>query len=252
MRPLQVLLCDDEKGMLLVMRKIVERAEGFAVVGEATDGKEAVELFAKHRPDVVFLDVDMPGLSGVECARIMVDIDPQACLIFATAHEQYMKDAFAVYAFDYLVKPYPVELVLETLERVRRLRMDREQEDLQIAERRQMGLSKLLVRHKDGVSLVDMADIIMAQREERSTVLYTAQERIVTSEPLSDLMERLDPRLFFRCHKSYIINLSMVYRIYPYGRWTYVVKLKNTTQDALITYEKFGEMEQFFSGIAQD
>ena len=109
-----------------------------------------------------------------------------------------------------------------------------------------MGLQKLLVKHKEGISLLDMADIILIQREDRATAIYTAHERIVTSEPLSELMERLDPNLFFRSHKSYIINLAMVYKIYPYGRWTYVVKLKDIKQDALITYEKYNELEGFF------
>lgn len=251
MPTLRVLICDDEPGMRLILRKIVERTAGFEVVAEAADGREAVELFARHRPDVAFLDVDMPALSGVDCARIMADIDPGACLIFATAHEQYMKDAFAVYAFDYLIKPFPIERVEETLARVYSRRAARETVPVRENARKSSGLSKLMIRHKEGVSLVDMGDIIMIQREDRSTVLYTAQERIVTGEPLSDIMDRLDPQLFFRSHKSYIINLAMVSRIYPYGRWTYVVKLKNTTQDALITYEKFGEMEQFFSGISK-
>lgn len=249
MRPIKVLLCDDEKGMRLIMRKIIERMDGFDIVGEAVNGREAVALFIQYKPDITFLDVDMPELSGIECARIMADTDPHACLIFATAHEQYMKEAFAVYAFDYLVKPFAVERVTETLERIRRLFRDKEQEVLQSAERHQMGLSKLMLRHKDGISLINMADIIMIQREDRSTVLYTAQERIVTNDGLSDLMDRLDSNLFFRSHKSYIINLSMVYQIYPYGRWTYVAKLKGSAQDALVTSEKFNEMEERFQTL---
>ena len=103
-----------------------------------------------------------------------------------------------------------------------------------------------MIRHREGVSLVDMADIILVQREERSTVIYTADERIVTSETLSDLHKRLDQTLFFRSHKSYIINLTMVHKIYPYGRWTYIVKLRNLRQDALVTYDKMTEMEKVF------
>jgi two-component system LytT family response regulator len=86
----------------------------------------------------------------------------------------------------------------------------------------------------------------LIQREDHSTAIYTAQERYVTSEGLSELEERLDGEIFFRSHKSYIINLTMVYKIYPYGRWTYIVKLKNTSQDALITHEKFEEMQRLF------
>ena len=249
MENIKVLVCDDEPGMRMILGRIVEKAAGFEQVGEAEDGKTAVALFVKFRPDVVFLDVEMPRQSGIECARQIADMAPETCIIFATAHEHYMKEAFEVYAFDYLVKPFKVERVNETLARIASLRSRKEEEKeqpLRTTERRQMGLQKLLVKHKEGISLLDMADIILIQREDRATAIYTAHERIVTSEPLSELMERLDPNLFFRSHKSYLINLAMVYKIYPYGRWTYVVKLKDIKQDALITYEKYNELEGFF------
>ena len=118
-KTLRVLICDDEPGMRLVLRKLVERAEGFEMVGEAVNGQEGLELFEQLRPDVVFLDVEMPVMDGVEAARRMQDMDPRAALIFATAHEGYREEAFSVYAFDYLVKPFKNERVLETLGRIR-------------------------------------------------------------------------------------------------------------------------------------
>ena len=85
------------------------------------------------------------------------------------------------------------------------------------------------------------------QREERATVLYTVNDgRYVTGDSLADIEARLDPALFMRCHKSYIINLSHVDSISPYGRWTYVVKLRGTRRDALITHEKYEELERLF------
>ena len=120
-KTLRVLLCDDEPGMRLILRKLVERAEGFEIVGEAEDGEEGLRLFEEKRPDVVFLDVDMPRLNGVETAKRIQDMDPRAALIFATAYEGYRDEAFEVYAFDYLVKPFKNERVLATLERIRGL-----------------------------------------------------------------------------------------------------------------------------------
>ena len=106
-----------------------------------------------------------------------------------------------------------------------------------------------MLRHKDGISLVDTDAIVLIQREERSTVIVTADgKRIVTSDTLAELYERLDKNVFLRSHKSYIINLTMVYEVYPYGRWTYIARLRNTDLDALITHEKFEEMETMLSG----
>ncbi|MBR1685759.1 MAG: LytTR family transcriptional regulator DNA-binding domain-containing protein, partial [Clostridia bacterium] len=107
---------------------------------------------------------------------------------------------------------------------------------------------RLMLRHKEGVSFVDMNSILLIQREDRSTVLYTEDGgRYVTSDTLSETEARLDPQVFFRCHKSYIINLSKITTITPYGRWTYVVHLSGTKQDALITHEKYEELERMFS-----
>ena len=119
MDPIRILIADDDPGMLLVMRKLVERAEDYELVGEAQNGEQVLALYEKYTPEVVLMDVEMPGMSGIDCARIIQDKNPKAVLVFATAHEQYMKSAFEVYAFDYLVKPFPVERALNTLRLIR-------------------------------------------------------------------------------------------------------------------------------------
>lgn len=248
-RALRVLICDDEPGMRLILRKLIEKAEGFDIVGEAEDGEKGIALFEELHPDVVFLDVDMPKLNGVETAKRIQDMDPRAALVFATAYEGYMSEAFAVYAFDYLVKPFKNERVLATLERIRALLAKPDaQEEKAVralpAPRRRPG--RLLIRNRDGVVFVDMDDILLVQRENRQTVLYTAEGTYATSDTLGEVEEKLDPATFFRCHKSYIINLSYIDSITPYGRWTYVVKLRGTRQDALITHEKYEELEKMF------
>ena len=108
----------------------------------------------------------------------------------------------------------------------------------------------LLSLRKDMINnriLVNQEEILLVQREDRSTVIYTENGgRYVLSETLSETEARLDKELFFRCHKSYIINLSRIRNITPYGRWTYVVQLDGTDHDALITHEKYEELEKKF------
>ena len=97
------------------------------------------------------------------------------------------------------------------------------------------------------VSFIDLNDVLLVQREDRATVLYTLDDgRFVTGDSLAEMEERLPLNVFFRCHKSYIINLNHIKDITPYGRWTYVVRLQGTKHDALITHEKYEELEQMF------
>ena len=248
MRQLKVLVADDDDGMRLVIKRLIEKTEGFELSGEATNGRDALAIFERERPQVVFLDVEMPEMDGVECARQILDTDPRVTILFATAHEHYMKEAFEVYAFDYLVKPFKVERVRETLAKVLARSMQRDSAVRKYGDVSPRGIRKLMVRHKDGISLIDSDEIVLIQREERSTVIFTASGgRIATSETLSELHDRLDKNLFIRSHKSYIINLSMVYEVYPYGRWTYIAKLRNTDLDALITHDRFEEIEKLLS-----
>lgn len=104
MDEIRVMIADDEPGMQLIERKMIEKVDGFVLVGVADNGNELLQLVEEHRPQIVFLDVEMPGKTGVECARQIQDMDPSIILIFATAHDQYMGDAFEVYAFDYLIQ----------------------------------------------------------------------------------------------------------------------------------------------------
>lgn len=249
MDDIRILIADDDDGMRMIMRRFVEKAGGFQIVGEAKDGRELIRLNEQTHPQVILLDVEMPVMTGVECARIIQDINPKTILVFATAHEKYMGDAFEVYAFDYLLKPFREQRVMKTLALIRsRLAEEAEERAVKPETPRNVAPRKLMLRHKEGVSFVDMEDILLIQREERSTVLYLAGgERLVTSDSLSELDERLPDDMFFRTHKSYVVGLRHIDSITPYGRWTYVVKLRGTTHDALVTAERLEILQKMFA-----
>lgn len=243
---ISILIADDDAGMRLVLTKAIEKAGGLTIAGEAEDGGAALRLFDDLRPDVVFLDVEMPSVSGVECAKRIADIDPKTIIIFATAHEEYMPEAFEVYAFDYLIKPFKIERLNRTLDRIKNTGSMQYAAGESHISNIPGTPQKLLIRNKESISLVDLDEIILIQREDRSTVIYTQKERYSTSEGLSELEEKLSRDIFFRCHKSYIINLNSVSKIYPYGRWTYIVKLKGIDKDALMTHDKYEELARLF------
>lgn len=247
MGDIRILIADDDAGMRLVMRRLVEKCGGYELVGEATDGDELMRLYDENEPAVVLMDVEMPGKTGIECAKLIQDKAPKTVIVFATAHEEYMRSAFEVYAFDYLLKPFKVERAMHTLELIReRLTGAGEPVRAAISETKPAA-RRLMLRHRDGVSFLDLNDVMLIQREDRTTVIYTESgEKYYTSDTLNEMDERLPDDMFFRTHKSYIVSLSHIDSITPYGRWTYVIRLRGTKLDALITHERFEQLEQMF------
>lgn len=243
---LRVLIADDDFGMRLVLKKIIDKVEGFDVVAEAKDGKEVLGFLENENIDVAFLDIEMPGASGLECGKIIADINPKTIIIFATAHNEYMPEAFEVYAFDYIIKPFKVDRIKKTLEKIKETSIAKKSKNIEKPVFQQNGIDKLVVKNKEGINFIDTKNIVLIQREDRSTVIYTMDNRYVTSEGLGDLEKRLERTTFFRSHKSYIVNISKITKVSPYGRWTYIINFKDYEKDALITHKKFAELEKLF------
>ncbi len=171
-------------------------------------------------------------------------------MIFATAHSEYMANAFEIYAFDYLVKPFNMERVAKTLERIRGSLTENAFAQSVLpdqAVRPQRYKNKLFIKGKEQAYLLNMEEIILAERLEGYTSIVTATGRHRTSISLSDLEEKLNTGEFMRCHKSYIINIAQIVRIEPYGRWTYVVKFRDTEETALMTAQNYERIKEMFA-----
>ena len=240
------MIIEDEPQIRKLLRKIVEKQEGFTVVSEAGDFAGAVMEYTKYRADVVFLDIDLNGESGLECVKVLLALNPKLKVVFATAHSEYMANAFEIYAFDYLVKPFNIERVNKTLARIRESSIDADKKVVESGEHLEQHKGKLLIKGKEQIVFVDKKDIILIARAESATQIVTKEEIYRTSVTLGEMEEKLSPSEFMRCHKSYIINISMISKIEPYGRWTYVVKFKGTTETALITAQNYEELKKMF------
>jgi two-component system LytT family response regulator len=230
---LKVFIADDDAGMRLVLRNIIESTEGTEFIGEAADGEEAVRRCADLKPDVVFLDVEMPGITGVEASKRISALLPECALVFATAHSEYMPDAFESYAFDYLVKPFKTDRVRQTLRRLQKTRL----------KEKAFPAPALMIKNKEGIIFVPAKEIILVYIEGKTTFIITPDATYTTGDSLNDIARKLDEATFFRCHRAYIVNVNAVTKVFPYGRWTYLIKLKGTDKDALITHEKLEKLQ---------
>ncbi|MBQ0000623.1 MAG: response regulator transcription factor [Clostridiales bacterium] len=244
---IKVMLVEDEEKIRHILKKMIEKVEGFQVTAEAESFAAAISQFSVERPDVVFVDVDLNGDSGLECAKVMVNLDPKLKVIFATAHSEYMANAFEIYAFDYLVKPFDMERLHRTLRRIQAAgdvqdsgraavvsHSDREKEN-----------GRLMIKGKEQILFVDKKDIAFVEHAESTTLVVTQKETYKCSTSLSELEQKLTGD-FMRSHRSYIINTSMISKMEPYGRWTYVVHFNGIKETALITSQKYEELKNLY------
>lgn len=213
------------------------------MVAESGDFASAISDFTKYRPDVAFVDIDLKGESGLECAKVLTELNPKLKVIFATAHSEYMANAFEIYAFDYLVKPFHVERVVKTLSRIKQKNAEEQPATVVQSEKQS---DKLMIKGKEQIVFVDKKEIIFIERSDNATKIVTEDEIYKTSAALGTIEEKLNGTEFMRCHKSYIINLSKITKIEPYGRWTYIVKFKGTSETALMTAQNYEEIKKIF------
>jgi len=195
---IRALLVDDEGPARSELRYLLA-GHDVEVVGEAGGAREALELAHDLAPDVVFLDVEMPGLSGVEAAPLVRErVDPPA-VVFVTAHERYAVDAFAVEAFDYLLKPVDPDRLARVVERLR----ERSVENV-------LAVEKVPVVSAGGTELLDYDQVHYAQADGDYSRVHTYDRSYLCTASLGELEEKLPSGRFARIHRSYLVNLSKV------------------------------------------
>lgn len=239
---IKIMIVEDDEQIRIILKKMIEKTSDCEVVSLSGNFAAAISDFIKLRPDVVFMDIDLSGESGLECAKAITELDPKVKIVFATAHSEYMANAFEIYAFDYLVKPFDLERIGKTLDRIKSMMPDKDYaaEETKTA----AACEKLVIRGKEEINLIDTEDILMIERTDGMCRIVTKDETFLTSASLSSIQEKLDQDKFMRCHKSYIIRLEAVKKLEIYGRWTYTVTLRDTDETALMTTEKYNEMKQ--------
>jgi DNA-binding LytR/AlgR family response regulator len=196
---LRALLVDDEAPARGELRYLLASHPEVEIVGEAATATEALALAASIRYDVVFLDVELSGMTGLEAARLVLDRRERPAVVFVTAHERYAADAFAVEAFDYLVKPVEPERLARVVERLARARR-----------REAPSVEKIAVVSAGGAkTLLDYDAIHWVEADGDYTRVHTYDRSYLSTSSLRELSELL-PAQFARIHRSHLVNLAKV------------------------------------------
>jgi len=239
MAPVRALVVDDEKLARDRLVGFLAGLEGVSLAGQAADGVEALRMIEEERPDLVFLDVQMPGMDGFEVLKALRR--PLPHVVFATAYDEYAIRAFEVGAIDYLLKPFARARVEEAVSRARaRVGAEQVQPDLagllrRLEERRAVYVNQVPVHSGKRILIVPANDVLWFGVEYRLVYAHTEERAFMTNYTLRELEERLDPALFFRAHKSSLVNLRHVKEIVPWfaGRYKLVMRDQAGSEVAL-------------------
>jgi two-component system LytT family response regulator/two-component system response regulator LytT len=226
--PISAIIADDEQLAREELRFLLDEIGDVEVVGTAVNGIEAVELIRKLDPALAFLDIQMPGLDGLGVVRRLKEeqIDLPH-IVFSTAWEQFAVEAFRLEAMDYILKPVDRERLEETVERARRSMVDRiGAEPPSAAIPRPGAFTKLLVRNGVRNMIVDPQELIYATIDSGVITLVTSQVEGQSSfRTLEELQAALDPDLFWRAHRSFVVNLNRIREVVPWFKSTYQLKM---------------------------
>ncbi len=214
---MRALIVDDEPLARQVVREMAARHPEIEIVGECGDGFEAVKAVAEHKPDLIFLDVQMPKLNGFEVLELA---GGDVAVVFTTAYDSYAMRAFEVHAVDYLLKPFSQARFDAAVERAReRVGAARPPAaELHSAARAGRPLDRIVIRDGTRVHILPVAGLDYAEAQDDYVCLASAGKKYLKQQTITSLESCLDPALFVRIHRSYIVNLERVSKIEPYGK----------------------------------
>ncbi|HTI39539.1 MAG TPA: LytTR family DNA-binding domain-containing protein [Vicinamibacterales bacterium] len=238
LEPLRTIVVDDEQLARDELCFLLQQIGGITIVAQAGNGVEALRIIEEFQPDLVMLDVQMPGITGFEVARRVIEAGLESHVVFVTAFDQYAIDAFEVNAVDYLLKPVEPARLTTAVDRARkRLAVERTSQRgggqdferlVQLLADRQTRRDQLAIKVDDRFLLVHADELVFASVEsEEIRVVTNSLSGTSNYRTLDELQARLDPAVFWRVHRSHLVNINKIKEIVPWFSRNYILKMKD-------------------------
>ncbi len=240
----RAVIADDEKNLLKSLKKTLNKLwPELLISGEACNGKEAADLIEKIRPDVAFLDIQMPGMTGIEVAK---EIEGICSIVFVTAYDSYAMQAFENEALDYVLKPVDEKRLLKTINRLKE-KLSSKDNSPKIGKKIEKIISKLkneekpsflqLIKVKTGVEIrfIPVSEVLFFMAEDKYTTVKTETKEFLIRKTIKELEAELDPELFWRVHRSSIINIDKIKKITRSFSNQLVVLFNNTGRNVTVS-----------------
>ena len=226
---IRAMIAEDEAMARKELMYLLQDEEDILLSPHAESGEELIEQYRLHKPDVIFLDVEMPGMSGVEAAKAITEMKEESPLfIFTTAYDEYAMDAFDIEAIDYLLKPYEEANFKRAISRLRKAISSKGSKHA--VNEQQPATDKLLIDDGERMVVLSPDSIYYAVPHKKQLEIHTEDKVILSKMTLQDLEDKLKNHSFFRTHRSYLVNLNHILEIIPWFNGTSNVTLKDKDQ----------------------
>ena len=233
---MRAFLVDDEPLALKRLQRMLEETGRVEIVGSSTDPANAVEGIGQMRPDVLFVDIEMPGMSGFQ---MLSRLDPQPLIVFTTAYSQYALEAFGVNSVDYLLKPIEASQLTRALDKLDRMRqgaearpdthelLDRIAKLVAAGARQPEYPDRIPSRIGERIELIELARVTHFFAKDKLTYAATAARNLVVDQTIQELEQKLDPRKFIRIHRATLVNVDYVHELHPWFAGRMILRLKD-------------------------
>lgn len=218
------LIIDDEPPARDMIRSFLSEHPNIRIEGECSNGFEALKAIQEHNPDLLFLDIQMPKVSGLELLEVL---DHEPVVIFSTAYDQYALKAFEMSAVDYLLKPYSRTRFNQAVEKaLEQLQSGRSTDSRQVLEKHleasSAKLERIVTKTGNKIHVIPVSDIRYIEASEDYVMIHTKEARHLKAQTMKYYENRLNPSRFVRIHRSYIVNISYIERLEPYDKDSYM------------------------------
>lgn len=232
---MNVIIADDDLSSRTILSQFMQLLPEYKIIGEVSSGEELIDLVMVKLPDIILVDINMPGLNGVEAVKSCKKILPSLQVIFITGYDEFAVDAFNLSATDYIVKPIERSRLYIALEKAKKSL------ELQKLQNIQRGSNRLAIKSNNAVIYLSFDDILYIEKEGRKTIIHTSNDQFDTTIPLQELEVKL-PKDFYKTHRSYVINLNKINKIKHSGN-TYLAFFNKTEKVAYISKLKINDVQ---------
>ncbi|WP_314347829.1 LytTR family DNA-binding domain-containing protein [Fusobacterium massiliense] len=234
------IIVEDELPAREELKYFLNEEKEIKLIEEFESPLDTLNFLEKNKIDVVFLDINMPDMNGINLGKIISKIYPEVKIIFITAYKDYAVDAFEVKAFDYLLKPYSEERIRNLLKSLVSTK------SVDNILNRNTSLKKITINMDEKIYVLSLTDVDYIEANEKETLIFANKKRYVSKIKISKWEEMLEGYNFYRCHRSYIINLDKIVEIEQWFNSSWIIKLKNYSTTIPVSRNNIKELKELF------